>query len=298
MEDIKKINLSIAPTYKCNMHCSFCYLTKRQRTSEECLNLSLLNERIKELEGSGYEIEHVDVYGGEISLLSEDYLNELFDMLLTHSSSVNAVTNLLQPNMALWRLDIDLSVSFDWHARPHAEDVLMNIRTIPRDVSILSLATDELMNKPIKDIVDILNWCSNIKSFEIKPYSRNQNNDLENTDGEYEKVIQNLIEHPLKRFDFVNEEHIQLCLDKEYNSFSNNHIYVTPESQFAVLDFDENDKEFFKTIDLSDYEEWCAAERRRVESTEPCKNCEFKGHCLTEHYRRYTCSGFPELLKL
>ena len=59
-----------------------------------------------------------------------------------------------------------------------------------------------------------------------------------------------------KKFDFINEARIIDSLEGRYNA-SNNHIYITPNGKFGVLEFDKNDNEYFKELDtFEEYEEW------------------------------------------
>ncbi len=278
------------------MHCSFCYLTDEQRRSSILLNLHVLRERIEELIMSGCVIRDVDIYGGEVSILDERYLNDLFDLIKDYTDKINVVTNLLVKNPALNRKDIGLSVSFDMEVRPQWRKVMGNLLTTYRDVSVLMLATPELVGIGANNIVDVMNILQSVKSVEVKPYSPNQNNWSKDTDGGFVQLVKGLIKRKDKKFDFVNEKKIQECLNGTYNAFSNDHIYITPSGGFAVLDFDKDDKEFFQEIELDEYWQWCKTENRAVCSGEVCRECEFKGHCLTEHYRHHTCSGFPELL--
>ena len=73
------MNISINPTYYCNFRCKFCYLTEKQLGDMTLLNIDRLEEMLIVV-SSFKKIQHVDLYGGEIGLLSEDYINSLVDL--------------------------------------------------------------------------------------------------------------------------------------------------------------------------------------------------------------------------
>ena len=144
-----------------------------------------------------------------------------------------------------------------------------------------------------------------MQSVEIKPYSSNQANDLKVKDSEYEDYILKLLqdEDATKRGDyqFVNRDLIKESLNGQNNAYSDDHLYITPNGKLAVLDFDEDDKEFFLELDsFADYEVWCQKEKEKNIS-DICRKCEYLGKCLTEHYRYVKdltdgCNGYRYLL--
>jgi hypothetical protein len=90
-------------------------------------------------------------------------------------------------------------------------------------------------------------------------------------------------------------------LEKTYNSFSDDHVYITPSGNFSVLEFDLNDNEYFLELDSFDkYLYW--AEKEKINLSPICKQCKYMGHCLTEHYRyvkdlNNSCNGYKGLLE-
>lgn len=296
--NIQSINLSIAPTYLCNMDCSFCYLSRDQRRSKAFANLVGLSDVL------GYirqhrTIEHIDLYGGEIALLPEDYLNELVDLAKSHMGAngvVNVITNYLKVNPVLLRPDIDLSVSFDFKGREKYEQVYNNLVHSSKPFSVLMLASPEMLETPIDLVVSAFNNLKRLRSVEVKPYSANQFNQHTVPDQEFEEFIIKLYEHPRRSFKLVNADWAYDCISDNYNAYSDNHLYITPENKLAVLDFDVEDKEYFRVMEtFEDYLQWSADEKTKVQSLPHCSSCPWLGKCMTEHYKT-SCSGYPNLL--
>tara|TARA_Y100000590_G_scaffold415353_1_gene513060 strand:- start:65 stop:985 length:921 start_codon:yes stop_codon:yes gene_type:complete len=300
-----KITLSINPTYLCNFRCNFCYLTPEQLSDKNKLDLGKLKTLLDELKINSVEIKHVDLYGGEVALLGDDYLSELADTVHEfYKGKINVVTNLSKIIPFFKRNDVDLSVSYDFEARQGSDLVLSNMISVNKDLAVLMLASPELLRIDPELMIQTLNFIKNVKSVEIKPYSSNQANQLEFEYTDFEELVKNIIESPQeKKFEFINEKNIIACLDKESNSFSDDHLYITPEGKFSVLEFDKDGKEFFLELDsYQNYLDWCKEEKNKVQSNSFCKKCQYLGHCLTEHYKEVrsldnSCNGFYNLLE-
>ncbi|WP_127714891.1 radical SAM protein [Halobacteriovorax sp. HLS] len=298
------LNLSINPLYQCNFRCDFCYLTKSQLSDPLTLPLTKLRQLIKELKDSNHSVDHVDLYGGEISLLSNEYLEELDEILYeAFDPSINIVTNLYQVHPFFLKEHVSLSVSFDFEARESSEKVLQNIITTNKEISILMLASSKLLKMDVSKMISTFNSIGNVVSVEIKPYSTNQANSFEVSFKDFEEFVKKWIESDIvKNFEFVNEREIENSLSKKRNAFSDDHLYITPNGKFAVLEFDEKEDEYFLELDrLDDYKKWERLEHARVQRNEICSKCEYLGNCLTEHYRKVesldlSCNGFFHLL--
>lgn len=297
------MNISLNPTYYCNFRCNFCYLTDQQLSDRQLLSIDVLHQRLVEIE-QYQSIDHVDLYGGEPMLLPDTYIQELKSCLSLHGvEQVNVNTNLSGINKSLLDPYFYLSVSYDFSARERHEQVWRNMALLNQEFSVLMLASDHLINLNPDEMIAQFNLLSNLVSVEIKPYSSNQANNIPVTYKQFEQFVQKWIESPVKKnFEFVNEFLIQCVLSKERNSFSDDHVYITPSGNFAVLEFDLNDNEFFQEYTTFDqYLEWCEIERTRVSKNSFCSSCEYYGHCLSEHLREVknldnSCNGFKGLI--
>jgi len=173
----------------------------------------------------------------------------------------------------------------------------------PVPIAVLILASPVILEKDVEEMIMLLNMCSSVESVEIKPYSINQANSYTVTHKDFEDHIIKWLEADTpKNFQFVNEDKIQSSISKEYNAFSDNHIYITPNGKYGVLEFDESDKEYFLELDTwQDYIAWTEKEKSDNVSS-ICKSCKYFGNCLTEHYRYVkeldnSCNGYRGLLE-
>lgn len=296
------LTLSINPWYYCNFACEFCYLTKEQLADTKLLPLDILNERLAEISAQD-EIEMVDLYGGELGLLPKDYWNDLIDLLHAYNIfDINLITNLSMVNEITKDERVYVSVSYDFDAREDHERVWRNMALLERPFSILMLASPKLVTKDSNAMIGMLNSLNNLVSVEIKPYSSNQANQLDVNYTQFEEFVKTWVINRDKKFSLTNESLLQSVIDKQRNSFSDDHVYITPSGKYGVLEFDLNDNEFFLEYEtLEEYFEWCEKEKKRVTKNKFCSGCEHFGHCLSEHLRDVksldnSCNGFKHLI--
>lgn len=299
------IALSVNPTYHCNLRCNFCYLTEGQLSDRKVLDLNTLSDRLKELKGNGYSIGTVDLYGGEVTLLDKGYIFELYDILISNGAKdVEIITNLTSYRSEILEDErFGVSVSYDFQHRPMHEHVWKNMLKLNRDFTILTLGIPEIVTSSVAECVETINLLQRCKNWEIKPYSPNQANQLSVSYKQFEDFVKGIILYPDKRFRFLNEMAVDASVKGLNNSYSDDHVYITPSGNFGVLEFDSNDNEFFLELDSFDkYLDWTIEEKTRVILNDHCSNCSYMGGCLSEHLREVksiddSCNGFIGLIE-
>lgn len=301
---LPEIVLSINPTYYCNMSCGWCYLTPEQLADKGKVDLDVLRTRLETI-SQNYTISHVDVYGGEVTLLPKEYQRSFMDLVESFNPlSVNVVTNFTAPlSPILQEYDVDVSVSYDHVARPNYDTVYQNLLLSSHRVVILTLVSREFLDTvDLDEYVRSLSMLQHLVSVDIKPYSTNQSNDHSVSYMEYEDVVRRVIDHPDRKFHLTNVDQIADVISGQHNAYSDNHLYITPTGDIAVLDFDMEDREYFRVVnDMESYREWIL---REVVITDEgaCGVCKYRGGCLSEHIRVVrdvdeSCNGFFKLLE-
>lgn len=300
---MESITLSINPWYYCNFRCDFCYLTPEQLSDKTLLPLEILEQRLIEIM-SVRKINMVDLYGGEVALLPLDYVQGMKELLHAYGIyDINIITNLSAVNEITTDPDFYISVSYDFEAREKSELVFRNMTQLQRPFSVLILASKNLVDKNVSEMIETLNLLENLQSVEIKPYSSNQSNQDTVYYTQFEELVKSFLQYQNKKFQFVNKDLLQTVLDKSRNAFSDDHVYITPTGKYGVLEFDLNDNEFFLEYDsLDKYFAWCEREKHRVNQNKYCNSCEYFGNCLSEHLREVksldnSCNGFKNLIE-
>jgi sulfatase maturation enzyme AslB (radical SAM superfamily) len=295
--------ISVNPTYYCNFRCDFCYLTPQQLSDRGLLSLDTLSNRLTEIM-SHTSVDMVDIYGGEAGLLSDTYWNNLISTLYSYGiDDINLITNLSMLNSITQDDRIHTSVSYDFEARESSDKVWRNMVLLNKPFSVLMLASPELIKQDVDYMINMFNTLSNLISVEIKPYSANQANQLQVSYSDYEQFVKKWIVNKNKKFQLNNTYLIETVLDGSRNSFSDDHVYITPAGNYSVLEFDLNGNEFFKEYKTFDeYLNWCKLEKARVSKNEFCSKCDYYGKCLSEHLREVknldnSCNGFVNLIE-
>lgn len=294
----KGYTVSINPSYFCNFRCNFCYLTDSQLSDARKISLEKLDELLSQVP----KIEYIDLYGGEIGALKKSYFYGLKDTIRKHyDGEINIITNYSMLHEGFYDEDVYLSVSYDFEAREKSDFVFRNMMLSPVPIAVLILASPEVIQKDVEEMISLLNICRAINSVEIKPYSINQSNSHSVTHKDFEEFVIKWLEAKTpKEFLFINEQKIKDSYERNYNAFSDDHIYITPNGKFGVLEFDEEDKEYFLELNSWDeYIEWTDKEKNTISPF--CRECPYFGNCLTEHYRYVEnlengCNGYKGLL--
>ena len=294
------MNISINPTYFCNFKCNFCYLTPEQLKDQKKIEPKQLDKLLRDIPEP---IDHIDLYGGEIGALRRDYYDEIKAVIRKHyDGKININTNFSMLDDRFFEDDITLSVSYDFDAREKHELVFQNMMMSPKPIAVLILASPRVISLNVDEMIQRLNLIKSITSVEIKPYSINQANTLDLPHKDYENFVIKWLESPIqKNFEFINLYNIEDSYNKRYNAFSDDHVYITPNGKYGVLDFDKDDKEYFLELaNWSNYQQW--AYQEKITLSDICNNCKYVGHCLTEHYRYVkdldnSCNGYINLLE-
>lgn len=302
----KVMNLSINPTYFCNFRCGFCYLTEEQLSDRKSAPLMRVKMLIQEIINAGYKIGHIDLYGGEVLLMSPAWLQNFKTTALGifQAEDVEIITNgsVYNPEI-LEDKEFGISISYDFEFRQQHEHVWKNMLKMNRPFTVLTLGIPEIVRQDPAMMIEQLNMLENCHHWEIKPYSPNQANQLDVSYEEYEAFVKKIIEYPNKKFEFLNEAALGMAIHGDANPFSDDHVYITPNLKFGVLEFDDKDNEFFLELNSFDeYLEWTLTEKARVASNEFCGTCNYYGTCISEHLREVksveqSCNGFHNLIQ-
>jgi len=110
--------VGIIPLYRCNLRCDFCLFSFKHE-SKELLDLDYLEGVFSVLLSEGNQIRSISIFGGEITLLPDSYLDKLFCITRKYfpEAKVGVVSNLIELRKSFLSLlcshEIDLSTSYD-----------------------------------------------------------------------------------------------------------------------------------------------------------------------------------------
>ena len=301
----------VMTNYFCNYNCEYCYLGDLKK-SNSVINLDKLKAQLEEL-AARYDIDEIHCYGGEITLLDEDFIVKVLETCKPYAYT-SWVTNMSSPakvDRIVNKTGVSYATSLN-DERPHHEELLGKVYMMEnRPNSIIQVATPSLLKKSPQEVLSevekykpqylgivqyfpsITNSCCNYSDANCTP-----NKDFcdfmqsiieEHSGGEYSFLLENV--HALNQV---------ICGD--YTPWTNNAIFITPLNEYACVLYDPTDygREHFhnvKNLDIFDFINTKEVERYKIK----CGNCSMFGHCYAEHMRNWNpydeCCGNKSLVE-
>lgn len=286
----------VMPTFRCNQHCSYCYLSKQDTNT---LSLSIAEKRLKEIIKS-YTIERINVYGGELGTLSDSYLTELFSICKKYTGNINAITNLMRPELLSRFADIEWSVSVN-EERPDYKATVSYLLTHPHDsINISQVVTPSILRMGAKKALAFDSMLG--KRVEFLRYCVSDNHDrwcIGNR--EYEQfLIDVLYVYQQYDIDIQNLYDLNDCMEKRYNSFADSNIFIQPDGTFSCVSYRGQKESFLPISNIKDLQKIVEKEKK-MSYNEDCTKCKYYGHCYAEHLHTSKkgdqCCGLIDLLR-
>lgn len=289
------MKISLCPSFYCNFRCGWCYLSTDQLSSKQLISLRELENTIKYI-NLFEDITHIDIYGGEPTLLPINWSIDLITLLRNITKAhINVITNLSSSHHPLLFLSDSVGISYDFDKREHHEKVRENIRIFPRNKHVITLINElhqiDVIDSYIRDLTLL-----NVDSWELKPFSVSKFNSQFKEDFDAFEIFVKTVIEKKPPFEIINEHNII----NTKSSFSDDHLYILPNSKMYVLDFNEQHHEYFSEVsNIQEFYLWTQKEYEMFINNKKCITCSYNGSCLSEHLKVYndTCNGFPNLIK-
>ncbi len=293
---MKALSVSLMPTYLCNYHCSYCYLGDLTK-DKTCLDISLLKARLSEL-SCHYEISGIDIFGGEISLLKNDYLDELFKTCRQFTKSIAVTSNLTRLSFLslIDKYSIKLTVSVNIE-RDYFLKTINTIKQLKSEYSILSVVLPSILSCNVKDLLDFYESLhpSSVTFIEYYPARRARIN-YSITNQAYSDFLKQVID--LRKnysYSIGNLQDLNyLC---SHNYIDN--VFITPYGNFASTQYDNEGLEYF--VEHDTLNDWLNNSNKCKTYQTECLTCQYKHKCLAEHIKPHSkddeCAGHPSLIK-
>lgn len=278
------MNLNIIPSTQCSMGCSWCYLEGTRSTK----TLSLKQAKLALRERT---FDTIEFYGGEITELDDEYVEEILRIARPCTSKpINIITNYLTPKDYL--KNCNLCVSWDYHQRPSWAKVFWNMMNCKQEITLLTLAHQELLEEDRLDgYVHLVNSLgSKIKAVEIKEYSKSEHSLDIGDASSFHEILKRLLLHPDRKFPIANKSIIE---DRGNEVFT---PFLLPSGSFAVVDFKDGHEFFYERGDLRFVQEHYEEQLKRKDKNLACLCCTYYDGCLSEHRKEGECNGHPQVL--
>ena len=294
----EQIRLYVIPLYTTKENDEY-YIFNDKKDDQNKLDIFWLDTALIDLKNH-YSILQTEICGGEITLVSDFYLNMLFQIIKLNCNKIFISTNFVNYNKSLINCFDTINVKFNFNGfSKHKQQVFDNIKKF-NNKSINLKSLDISCDRNEKQIIEELNM-SKIKSWEIIPYHHGKGiKKIQRSYSETEKVIRKyLFFTKSMRFAFQNK--LQLDEILPIDNYNVKNVYITPNNKFALQNFTENDEfellEFDNVLDLQEKIKEMENLRDKI-----CLNCDSKLRCLANrylnlNYKNESCSGLIDLIK-
>lgn len=277
------IVVNVNPTYICNKSCQYCYLGTLRKDST-ILSLDVLNKQLQTL-NTLFNITHIDYYGGEVSLLDNDYLKKSYDIMKKYTSSISTVINGSLYNDIIDKESPIIAISFNnkldndislWNHRP---------------INLLSLyINDEWSPKEFLNKVSL----TKAKSVRIIELCSSITNDNINIDKNYNDKFENFVYNCIKEYMSNDYTFILENLEQiKQQQMSPPSCFITPKGDLSIL-LQNNGREYFKIVSNDELLHHINTIKKYYENS--CLTCEYYNRCLFEHFT-YKCCGHKQLIQ-
>lgn len=286
----------VMPTYSCNQHCPYCYLPAVK--SMKPLSLTVLEERFEEIE-TRYSLERINIYGGEISLLPDDYLSRLFSLCREHCASISAITNLSHPDIIEKFPEADWCVSVN-DERPNNDWVMQYLLTHEhKHITLSQVVTPSVIKAGAEKTLQLDSMLGG--KVEFLRYCPSDNNEMWKLGNIYfEDFILKILDC-YKNFpiEIQNLSDLKDCVEGRYNAFADSNVFIQPGGEISCVAY-HGSREYFKALKSIDELRQVVEEEKKAFAAQ-CASCKYWGHCYAEHMRKHekgdSCCGLKKLLK-
>lgn len=296
--------VSVQPIFFCSQGCPYCYLG-RKRKQKEILSIENMDRALNNLLNHNLDIEHIDIYGGNIDILDKEYLKDLIFRCYSYTKSVSIVTNLTNNNILDLKKNYfpDLQIAISWNKeRPNHRKIenFLNKKQKIDNFNLLIVVLPSILQMNTKELLDKLeDWNVPVNFLRYFPSIYNETNyNISNEDFIIfiKKIIleyyKGKYSFPLLNIDLLNQR---------MNPLMTSNISITPTGGYSWISYN-NDREIYNENQyLNIWKRDCYEELEKYNLY--CNLCKYKDGCLAEHLNfnlqknHQECNGLPSLLE-
>lgn len=277
---MKPITVSIMPTYFCKNQCEYCYLGDA-RNNQNMLDLNVLQTRLIEI-SSVYTINAIETYGGDLNLLPDYYLAEMFKIIRKFSRTVYC-TALPSEKLFKYISAKHINVSVNSNRRDYEQSLQI---AKGMGCNVITVCLEHELNMPVAELLERYNGIKGYVTF--MPYSEsvaNKGNNIKRNNTNYDMFLLNIVKEYVKgnyTFKLSNLEIMKDAINGYYDPLMEHNIFVTPMGHYANIEFVDS-KEFFK--EHNNLESWRKrAELDKLQYAHVCGHCEYyMNGCSADH---------------
>lgn len=298
--------VSIQPTFYCENNCPYCYLGKEIR-NEQLLPIPEIEARLNEISAVS-KIGQIDLFGGELDLLSLNYLTQLVKLCKQFTREVTistgARTGLCFSVARDEKIKIGISLNEERPNNKEAEDFLLRYKDCYKNISILMVVLPSLLKKSPVEV------CNYLQKFNLPVVFFRYLPALNN--NPYHIGISKYISFIKEIYTWYKQQNNNPYTENPYtfpiispnkdclgSPLLSSNIFIFPNGKYGWVSY-HNGLEYFKTVDeLSIWKKEAVQEYKRYYKL--CNKCPYFNNCLAEHLDLDTIERkgclLPDLIK-
>lgn len=275
--------MNLAPSYKCNLHCKFCF-NQEFWNNEDILNLSYIENELY----SNNDIYDISIIGGEPTCWPDQYLSDLLDLCTErfNGQKPSIFTNLTKPFKYVDKVD-ELNISYDPYDRHGQQKVIMNMMLLDVPYIVNMLLTKNLVTK--MDPYQLIKFSEKIRhKIHLDVLGNIATNNMDYMIPNHEELIKFLTpiikeNNPYIKFypiEFLKgnqrkESNIEMRFQKD--------VTLTADKKYMITNADIVDASYgapMIKIKYDTYKEAKNAFFNLFKLPKKCKKCEYKNNCI------------------
>lgn len=289
----------VMPSFLCNWNCCYCYLGDKKKDSL-CLSLDTLRNKLRTI-NNNKNIDTINIYGGEITLLPEKYLAELLTICSIYTQNINCVTNNPSSDVLNKYLKKDFGTSLNKERDYYDKTLQTLLLSEDKVMTIIQVVTPSLLEESPQKILKRLDlFCKSVHFLRYSPSVLNPLWNISNKDYE-DFMISVLEEYKCNNYDLIiaNIDELEDCINGSYDPTIASNIFIMPTGNFAVVVHNDERQEYFKELSSwSDYEK--EIKQESILYKNQCSSCRYYNRCYAEHITKhfkndYCCGGYKLL---
>lgn len=269
------------------------------RKDQTTLDLQCLDNKLHQLVENDYVIDSISVYGGEISLLDEQYLIQIVKIIRSHVSNQVTIGFCTSGyNRSIFELAEYLKVRVTIPLNQERPDYKKNLQLIKQhNCSLGVVVLPSIINTPVDQLVEFYDSLGrDVFFYQFYPSSINRSPYSFDIKQYTDFVISFINEYKKKprSFGLIN---LSEWMDKCYNPEASGFIYISPNGKWMTTGYSDCLESFVEFDTLDQWKQYCKKER--LQRLIKCNACPYYDKCKAEHLvvmgEEY-CSGMRKLI--
>lgn len=270
--------VSICPLYKCNNSCYYCYLG-RLRKIQTVLDLKKLETNLIEI-NKRHSISQINIFGGELSLLSDQYIYDLIQISNKFTANISITSNLYRNIINKFKISVSTSYNPSREDYQYINDICNNY-----SIDISTVVLPDIVNTGIEKFLSTIP--QKVKTISLLKYQSSIYMDktyVNNIDF-YAVLLQvfNICYKNINKFKFkvANFYDIFQSLNHQFDSSVFSNCFILPNGNFGIINYN-NSLEYFREFVSYDF---LVKYLNNIDKQHlfKCGHCEYYNSCYTEH---------------